>query len=173
MNNRTIIFQIGSFIAYILIQVIFLRNVVLFDRAFCFIYIGFLLYLPVETNRPLLMGLGFLTGFIVDIFYDSLGIHAAACVLIMFVRNPWLNLLTPQGGFDPGVIPSMRLNGLRWFIMYSAPLIVLHHFALFFIEAAGFTMFGFTLTKVLLSSLFTLVAIIIAQVLFYTTRRGI
>ncbi len=173
MNNRTIIFQIGSFLAYILIQVIFLRNVVLFDRAFCFIYIGFLLFLPIETNRPLLMGMAFLTGLLVDIFYDSLGIHAAACVLIMFVRNLWLNLLTPQGGYDPGVIPSLRLNGLRWFIMYAAPLIILHHAALFFIEASGFHMFGFTLTKVLMSSLFTLMAIIIAQVLFYTTRRGL
>ncbi len=119
------------------------------------------------------MAMAFLTGFIVDIFYDSLGIHAAASVLIMFVRNPWLRSITPQGGFDPGVIPSIRLSGFSWFLMYVSPLIILHHLTLFLIEAAGFHLFGLTLTKVLMSSIFTLSAIIIAQILFYTTRRGL
>lgn len=119
------------------------------------------------------MVFAFITGFMVDIFYDSLGIHAAASVFIMFVRNPWLRLITPQGGYDPGVIPSIRLNGTRWFFMYASPLIFLHHSVLFFVEAAGFHLFGLTMSKVLLSSLFTLSTILIAQILFYTTKKGL
>lgn len=173
MNNRSVIFQFFSFIAYVLVQVIFLRNVVLFDRAFCFIYIGFLFFLPVETNRPLLLLLGFLTGLVIDAFYDSVGMHAAACVLVMFLRNVWLRMLTPQGGYDPGVVPSLRLNGTQWFLMYVTPLILVHHAALLFLEAAGFHMMTITLVKVLLSSFFTLIAIIVSQILFYTTKRGL
>ncbi len=173
MTNRSIIFQVISFFAYVLVQVIFLRNVVLFDKAFCFIYVGFLLFLPLETNRPLLMVLGFLTGFFIDIFYDSLGIHAAACVFIMFVRNIWLNLITPQGGYDSGMVPSIRSSGWQWFMMYLVPLVFLHHVVLFFAEAAGLHLFGFTMMKVLMSTLFTVVALLISQILFYSAKRGL
>ena len=173
MTSRSIIFQVLSFFAYVLVQVIFLRNVVLFDMAFCFIYVGFLLFLPLETNRLLLMVLGFLTGFIVDIFYDSLGIHAAACVFIMFVRNIWLNSITPQGGYDAGMVPSIRSNGWQWFFMYLIPLVFLHHAVLFFVEASGFSLFGFTMMKILMSTLFTVVALMISQILFYSAKRGL
>ena len=173
MTNRSIIFQVISFFAYVLVQVIFLRNVVLFDKAFCFIYVGFLLFLPLETNRPLLMLLGFVTGFAIDIFYDSLGIHAAACVFIMFVRNIWLNLITPQGGYDAGMVPSIRSSGWQWFMMYMVPLVFLHHMILFFTEASGFHLFGFTMMKVLMSTLFTVVTLLISQILFYSAKRGL
>ena len=173
MTNRSIIFQVLSFFAYVLVQVLFLRNIVLFDKAFCFIYVGFLLFLPLETNRPLLMLIGFATGFIVDIFYDSLGIHAAACVFIMFVRNIWLNLITPQGGYDAGMVPSIRSSGWQWFMMYLVPLVFLHHVVLFFVEASGFQLFGFTMMKILMSTLFTVVALLISQVLFYSAKKGL
>ncbi|MEJ2003701.1 MAG: Rod shape-determining protein MreD [Cyclobacteriaceae bacterium] len=173
MTNRSIVFQVVSFFIYVLVQVLFLRNVVLFDKAFCFIYVGFLLFLPLETNRSLLMLLGFVTGFAVDIFYDSLGIHAAACVFIMFIRNIWINMITPQGGYDVGMVPSIRSNGWQWFFMYITPLIILHHAVLFFTEASGFSLFGFTMMKVLMSSLFTIIALMITQILFYSAKRGL
>ncbi|MTI21013.1 Rod shape-determining protein MreD [Fulvivirga sp. RKSG066] len=119
------------------------------------------------------MVLGFITGFTVDTFYDSLGIHASASVFIMFIRNYWLNLITPQGGYDLGSVPSIRLNGMQWFSFYVLPLIFVHHSILFFVESAGFGLFGFTLSKIFFSTLFTFVVIIITQYLFYNKRRGI
>ncbi len=169
ITNRLII-QFVSFFAYVLVQVMFLQNVVLFDKSFCFIYIAFLLLLPVDLGVLGLMILGFITGFTVDIFYDTLGIHAASSVLIMFIRNYWLNMITPQGGYDSGSMPNIELNGWQWFLGYILPLILIHHIVLFYISSSGFGLFWFTLSKALLSTLFTTVVIIIVQYIFYRKK---
>ena len=168
--SRVSILQIVSFFIYLLYQVMILQNVVLFHTAFCFLYVAYLLVLPVETNTLALMGIGFVMGIAVDMFYDSLGLHAFACVLIMYLRNYWLNNLTPQGGYDSNDTPSLALNGIQWFTVYATPMVLVHHSALFFAEAGGFGMFWFTLWKIITSSLFTLLVILIAQFLFPSRR---
>jgi len=155
---------------YLFFQVLILKNAVLFHTAFCFLYIAALLTLPVESNPLLLMLFGFGLGFLVDIFYDSLGLHAMACVFIMFIRNYWLGTLTPQGGYDLNAIPSLAAYGLQWFITYVFPLIFLHHTLLFFTEAGGFDYFWHTLTKVISSVFFTLVVILLVEYLFPRKR---
>jgi hypothetical protein len=169
--SRVNILHIISFFLYLLYQVLILQNVVLFHTAFCFLYVGYLLVLPVETNPLTLMGIGFLMGFSVDLFYNSLGLHSLACVLIMYLRNYWLNNLTPQGGYDSNDTPSLALNGIQWFVVYATPMVLLHHGVLFFAEAGGFGMFWFTTLKILSSTLFTLLAILIAQFLFPGRRQ--
>lgn len=169
--SRAGILQIISFFIYLFYQVLILQNVVLFHTAFCFLYIAYLLVLPVETNPLALMGIGFIMGFAVDLFYDSIGLHAFSCVLIMYLRNHWLSNLTPQGGYNSNDIPSLSLNGLQWFTVYAGPLVLIHHATLFFLEAGGFTLFWFTLWKIITSTFFTLVVILIAQFLFPSRRR--
>lgn len=172
MGSSKVIVYVISFFAYILLQSMILQNVVLFDSAFCFLYVAFILLLPVDMSVLALMALGFITGFTVDIFYNSMGIHASACVFIMFIRNYWLNLITPQGGYDSGAMPSIELNGWQWFFGYALPLVLVHHLILFFVEAFGFGLFGFTLWKALLSTIFTMVIILIVQFIFYKRKRS-
>ncbi len=159
------------FFVYALAQVLLLKNLVLFNTAFCFLYVVFILLLPVETNNLLLMLIGFLLGFTIDIFYDSLGLHAMALVAVGYVRNYWLGVITPQGGYDSGVTPTLASNGLQWFLIYSIPLLFFHHTILFFVEAAGFSRFGFTLLKVIMSLLFTLSVVLILQYFSIERRR--
>lgn len=151
----------------------FMKNLVLFDKAFCFIYIGFLLLLPFETNKVLLLIWGFVIGFFIDIFYDSLGIHMAASVLMVYLRSYWINLITPRGGYEVGMEPTLKLMKFEWFATYSLPLIFVHHFALFYIETGGFSLFFFTFVKVVSSVVFTFVTIVLLQYLFYPSRRTI
>lgn len=169
--SRLGIIQVISFFVYLLVQVIILKNVVLFHTAFCFIYVAYLLLLPVDSTPMTLLGVGFLMGFIVDIFYDSLGLHAFSSVFIMYVRNYWLNLITPQGGYDSNIAPSLAINGVQWFLVYTMPLIFIHHALLFFTEAGGFDLFWFTLWKALFSTLFTTTVIVLTQYLFPDRRR--
>lgn len=163
--------QIIAFFVYLLYQVMILQNVVLFHTAFCFLYVAYLLLLPVETNPLALMGIGFLMGFSVDMFYESIGLHAFACVFVMYVRNYWLSSITPQGGYDSNVTPSMALGGFQWFVVYALPLVFVHHLMLFYMEAGGFGMFWFTLWKTIVSTFFTTLVILIAQFLFPGRRR--
>ncbi|MCD9016070.1 Rod shape-determining protein MreD [Parachryseolinea silvisoli] len=163
--------QIIAFFVYLLYQVMILQNVVLFHTAFCFLYVAYLLLLPVETNPLVLMGIGFLMGFAVDMFYESIGLHAFACVFVMYVRNYWLSSITPQGGYDSNVTPSMALGGFQWFVVYALPLVFIHHLMLFYMEAGGLGMFWFTLWKTIVSTFFTTLVILIAQFLFPGRRR--
>jgi hypothetical protein len=163
--------QVIAFFVYLLYQVMILQNVVLFHTAFCFLYVAYLLLLPVETNPLVLMGIGFLMGFGVDMFYESIGLHAFACVFVMYVRNYWLSSITPQGGYDSNVTPSMALGGFQWFVVYALPLVFIHHLMLFYMEAGGFGMFWFTLWKTIVSTFFTTLVILIAQFLFPGRRR--
>ena len=155
-----------SFFLFLFFQVLVLQRVVLFNTAFCLLYISFLLLLPVETNRLILLLTGFVLGFGVDLFYESIGLHMFACVFIMYLRNYWLSSITPQGGYDANAIPALSLGGLQWFLVYITPLVFVHHVLLFFMEAGGFDYFWFTMLKVLGSTLFTVIAIVMVQYLF-------
>ena len=168
--SRISIIQIVAFFIYLFYQVLILKNIVLFNTAFCFLYVAYLLFLPVESNTLFLMLAGFVMGIAIDVFYDSLGLHAFACILVMYGRNYWLSLITPQGGYDSSTTPSIVTHGMQWFLVYTIPLVFLHHAVLFFIEAGGFSMFWFTLWKVITSTIFTTLVTVIVQYLFPSGR---
>lgn len=173
MQGLSIIAQVIYFLIYLVLQVVLMENVVLFDVAFCFLYVGFLLMLPFEAGTIRLMLMGLAMGLCVDIFYNSFGIHAAASVFIMYIRPYVVSAIAPRGGYETGMTPKLKVMGIEWFSAYSLILIFLHHLLLFFIEAGGFEMFFYTLIKVIASTLFTFVVILIIQYLFYSSKRSI
>ena len=164
------IIQAVAFFIYLFYQVLILKNIVLFHTAFCYLYVAYLLFLPVESNPLLLMLAGLAMGVAMDVFYDSLGLHASACVFIMYIRNYWLSLITPQGGYDATSTPSIAMHGMQWFLVYTIPMVLLHHAVLFFVEAGGFDTFWFTLWKVITSTIFTTMITVIVQYLFPSGR---
>ncbi|QHT68619.1 Rod shape-determining protein MreD [Rhodocytophaga rosea] len=170
MNSRDVILSIFYFIIYLALQVFLMRNMVLFDVGFCFIYIAFLLLLPFDTNSVLLLLLGFGTGLLVDIFYDTMGIHAAASTFIMYLRPYVIMFITPRGGYEQNMRLNMQSMGLEWFLPYMLSLTFIHHTILFFVEASQLSLFLFTLLKVVCSTVFTCVIIILIQYLFYTSK---
>lgn len=167
MSSRNMLSAVISFALYILAQVLLLKNFVLFNTTFCFLYVGFLLLFSLETGAILLMIIAFFTGLTIDIFYDTPGINASASVLIAFLRPHWLSMITPRGGYEEISVPSIKNVDAIWFTIYALPLIFIHHFAMFYLEAGGFSMFFFTFLKVFTSTLFTFFIIILTQYLFY------
>ena len=165
------ILQIVLFFVYLILQVVLLKNLVLFNTSFCFLYVAFILLLPVEMSNLRLMLIAFLLGISVDIFYNSLGLHTMALVLLAYLRNYWLATITPQGGYDIGTPPTLAANGLQWFLVYTLPLVFVHHLVLFFVEASGFTLFWYTMLKAISSLLFTMAAMLLLQYLSLDRRR--
>jgi len=173
MNSKTIILSIIGLIFYFLIQILVLKNLVLFGMAFCFLYVIYLLLLPIEIKTIPLMILAFILGFGIDIFYDSLGLHTSSAVMLAFLRRPWIQLITPTGGYDPNTPPNLLNMGLGWFLTYSIPLILAHHLTFFFIDNIGTYSYIPMIYKTLSSTLFTFILGVIVQVLFYKKKRGI
>ncbi|MFL5728748.1 MAG: Rod shape-determining protein MreD [Cytophagaceae bacterium] len=170
MKPKDILISFVYFLIFSALQVFLFLNLSLFGCAFCYIYLGFLLILPIETPRLILMLIGMAAGLIIDIFYDTLGIHTAACILVAFLRPHIINILTPRGGYDTGSEVSFSSLGFQWVVTYSTLLIFIHHIALFFVESWGFHIFFFTLLKALCSTLFTLTVFLLFQYLFYSPR---
>jgi len=168
---RSGLVYIVLFFVYVLVQVMLLKNLVLFDSAFCFLYVAFILLLPFELSTVVITLIGFLIGFTIDIFYSSMGIHACATVLLSYTRNYWLSVITPQGGYDMGNTPTLSTNGVQWFLVYVLPLIFIHHFVLFFLEASSLDHFWFTMLKIISSLFFTMTVIVFLQLLVPQRRK--
>ena len=162
-----------QFFIFIALQIFLVQYLVLFNTGFCFIYIAFLLFLPIQLPPVILMLMGFTTGITIDTFYDTAGIHAGACVLLTYVRPHVLRFLTPRDDYDANDSVNVRLMGWGWFVTYALILIFMHHLLLFFLELGGFKSVGFTLLKVVASTLYTFTVVVILQLLFFSARRAV
>jgi len=91
--------------------------------------------------------------------------HAFACVLVAYIRPFLLKVIAPREGYDAGTTPGVKYFGLDWFMRYAVIIVFTHHFALFFIETFKFHEFFSTLFRVILSSIFTLIIILLSQLL--------
>ncbi len=168
--SPNIIIQFISFFIYWLLQVLLFRNVALFDTAFCFIYIGFLLLLPFEISLTTLLILGFSMGLAVDIFYDTAGVHAATMVIIAFIRPSIIQFLRPSGGYEGVENPTLSKLGFNWFLLYAGIMTLIHHSILFLIQNSNFFLWISNFFVILASTLLTLFVLVITQFLFYRSR---
>src|SRR5512133_234040 len=126
------------FILLFLLQILLFNNIQFSGYINPYIYIMFILLLPVEIPSWLLLILSFVTGLVMDLFSGTPGMHTSATVLAGFVRPYILRFTSPRDGYEPGVDPSMLIYGIRWFLFYSSLIILIHHFALFYLEVFRF-----------------------------------
>jgi cell shape-determining protein MreD len=169
----TIIFlkNIGRFVFLILFQVLILNNIQFSGYINPYFYIYFILLLPFETPRWLLLLSAFLLGLSLDAFTNTFGLNASACVLMAFARPFVISAISTGTEFMIGHSPSLKNQGMKWFAYYSIILVLVHHFALFYLEIFRFTEFFQTLLRVLLSSVFTLLIVFIAEYLSYPAEK--
>ncbi len=152
--------RIGILILFlIIIQVIFIRNMVLFDLAFCFIYLIGIIVLPGEIPGGFIMLISFFIGLAVDIFYNTAGVHASACTMVGFSRKIILKSLLSSKGIENNLQVTLPELGAVRYLRYIFTVILIHHLCLFFIEAGGFQHFGLTMAKVASSVIFTTAAV--------------
>jgi rod shape-determining protein MreD len=160
-----------QFILLCLFQVLIFNNLNLGGFLNPFPYIYLILILPISIGRIPLLFIGFLLGFIIDVFANTGGIHAAATTLIAFYRPLYLKAQSPREGYESTALPHLKTFGYAWFIPYAVLIVVLHHTALFYLEIFRFVEFFHTLLKVILSSALTLFFIILAEFLFVSNKR--
>ncbi len=166
-----IIRNIIRFVILVGVQVLLIKNIELGRFINPFIYVLFIIVLPFETPKWLLLLSGFIIGITIDMFYDTAGMHAAACVFIAYIRPGVLKLFSPRDGYEFGTQPTIQYLGVPWFLSYSAILIVLHHIVLFYTEVFRFSEFFSTFFRVILSSVFTILLVVISQYLFHRKKE--
>jgi rod shape-determining protein MreD len=156
-----IISNIIRFLALVIFQVAVLNNIQLNGYINPYVYILFIMLMPVDIHKWLSLVLSFVLGFTIDVFCNTPGIHASASVMLAFIRPNILNFMSLRDGYEANAFPSMRVNGFSWFLKYSFFMTIIHHSFLFLIEVFTFVNFADTFIRTLLSSLFSILLIII------------
>ncbi len=159
--------DIIRFILLILFQVLILNNINMGGMINPYLYILFILLLPFETPRWALLILAFITGFSIDFFSQQHGLHTAACVILGFLRPSVLKIFNPRENYEKVKEPNLQIYGFTWFLKYALLCTFIHHFSLFYLEIFRLSDFFITFGRVLLSTIFTVILIILSQYLFY------
>ncbi len=136
------------------LQVLFLRDIAFANVAFCFIYLWVIIKAPMRTSTPLLLVVAFFAGWLIDVFYNTHGLHAFGTVLVALMRPTFFRLLTPANGYDERSEVSLAEMKWLWFFPYVGLMLLTHHLVLFIFEASDFTLFGLSLLRAFSSALF-------------------
>ena len=161
--NKTVL-QIIRFVILVLFQVLVINHIRLGGYVHPYVYMVFIMLLPFNTPKWQLLVLGFVLGLTVDFFTGTLGLHAGATTLMAFCRPSIISLISGNQKFEN--IPEPKLGPLdgMWFFRYVLCLVLIHHFALFFLESFSFRLIGQVLLRIVLS---VPVSIFLIMMIFY------
>lgn len=153
------------FIIILILQVVVFKRIMI-DLGFLsyghfFIYPLWIMLLPFKLPRPILMVLAFIMGLIVDMFYDSPGVHAATLVFTAYAREFVLRILEPEIGFDLDQPFSLKRLGIVWYIAYAALFLIIHLFVYFSIEVFSYVYFYEIMMSTISSLIFSVFIIVI------------
>ncbi len=162
MKNKKYYF-LGFFLIFV--QVLFLNNILLFGYINPYVYIAFVFFFPIRTNRLLFLLLSFFLGLFLDFFSDSGGIHAFSTLFIAFIRLFFIKTIFKKSEID---FPFFNLKEEPFgkFFNYVVILTIIHHFLLFLLESFSFQNIFDILLNTLYSSIFTLFLFFVGSFIF-------
>ena len=168
---KIIIFNIIRFILLVFLQVTIMKNIGYYNIATPFPYILIILLLPLGISNLTLYTVALLTGLTIDAFYDTIGVHAAACVALAYFRIFFLNITLETDQRDSFHTPSWGNMKFKWFSTYIVLATLVQHFVLFFIEVFSVQNILQTFVSALLSSVFTIVVIFVISLVTYSGKN--
>ena len=158
--------QLGRYVLVMLLQVLLFDQLQLWGACHPYIYVLCLLMMPITLTHSVDMLIGAVAGVIMDIFSNTLGVHMAACTLIMFIRPYLIGVIVNDKDRLNEQI-SLRAIGMEAFVKYAIILVLIHHITVFSLAAWSWDHIGFVLLETLVSSLITIAVIIGYNLLRY------
>lgn len=160
--------NIVRFVFFILLQVYVLNKVPHLHKYITpYIYYLFILWLPFGISRQWLLVVGFLTGLTLDYFMMTPGLHAAASLLVAYVRPFLIQILTPRDSSDFNYRePSPQAMQWTPYAIYVLILTLLHHGYLVFLEWLSFGSFLDFIIKIISTTGISLLLVVTLELLF-------
>jgi len=157
-------------ILLLLSQILIFSNINFSSFINPYIFPLFILLLPFEIPRWLLILIGFSAGLLLDFFLGSAGMHAAACLLIAYLRPFLINVITPKGT-EFEISPNVYAQGITWFVVYLSITMFIYLTFYFLVEAATFLNFFLLLIKIFLSVFVSVTFMLIFLFLFSAKKK--
>ena len=168
--NKTAL-QIIRFVVLVLLQVLVINHIRLGGYVHPYVYLIFIMLLPFSTPKWQLLALGFALGLTIDLFTGTPGLHAGATTLMAFCRPSIIKLVSGNQKFENITEPNLGQLGGIWFFRYALCMVLIHHFALFFLESFSFRLIGQVLLRILLSVPVSIFLIMMILFIFKTEKR--
>ena len=130
--NKEILIPVFQFVVLSLVQIVIFNAINLFGYINPYPYILFLLLFPFTASRSFFLAIAFATGLIMDIFGDSGGIHAAACITLAYLRPVALRVAFGIS-YEYNTIRISSTSLYERFV-YILFMVVIHHIILFSLE---------------------------------------
>lgn len=167
--NSVVVLNIVRFILLLAAQVILFDNINFFGYINPYPYLLFIILYPVNGNRYALLLASFFLGLMVDMFSNSGGVHAAACVMTAYFR-PYIFKFSFGLSYE---YQTVRINDVLTTERFSFILIAvaIHHLTLFLLEVFKLNFIGDIILRTLFSAIFTIIFSIIIIYLFKPARR--
>ncbi|MBQ7632404.1 MAG: rod shape-determining protein MreD [Paludibacteraceae bacterium] len=157
--------QLIRYIIVMVLQVLLFNQLQLWGVCHPYVYLLCLLMMPITLPHIADMFIGAAVGLVMDMFCNSLGIHTASCILVMFIR-PYLlaAFINEKDRLNEQI--SVRTIGFEAFIKYAVILVLVHHLAIFMLAAWSWSHIGFVLAETVVSSTLTILLILGYNLLF-------
>lgn len=155
------------FLALVLVQALLMNHIVIFNCAVCFIFIYFIIRLPINISSNLQLTLGFLIGLAVDILSDTPGLNALSCTLLASLKKPVFFAYEQHDDQNRNVSPSIGTMGLLNFSKYLLSMAAIYNLIVFFVEFMNFADPVAILINAGTSTLFTFFVLLAVDSLVY------
>lgn len=155
-------------IILLLVQLFLIKNIPpLHQFIVPYIYFVFLIWLPFRVTRMQLLYIAFVWGYVVDLFYQTPGLHLAACVLLAYARPALVSFLLPKDSTEWGSEePSRATMGQVPYFVYVLILTMVHHAWLILLEWIQFGSFFYFMGKLIATTAVSMFLVVIADLLF-------
>lgn len=167
--NSTLLVNIFRFVFLLALQILVFNNMNFGGYISAFPYILFIILYPVNGNKANLLIASFFLGLVMDLFCNSGGVHATACVVLAYLRPSFFK-------FSFGLsyeYQTIKLNDVltpeRFTFIFLA--VITHHIILFLLESFQFSFLLDVLLRTFLSTLFTILTCIILIYLIKPNKR--
>lgn len=160
-----------NFVFFVALQVWLLNNIHLFKIVTPFLYVYIILKISLNLTRTQVIWISFLTGLTIDIFSNTLGMHAAACTLIGMFRHPVLGAFVDREVME-NATPSYATLGAGVFMKYTFSLVLIHHVALFLIESVSLFDPFYLFLRIVSSVILTALCVFIVEAFNIGSRSG-
>lgn len=172
MIVNLVVLNIVRFIGIFLLQIVVINNITVAGMFTPFLFVLFILMLPTNINKLLLLLVSFMMGLLIDITSNMLGFNAFCCTFVAYLRILFANRMLTHD--EPIVIssPSIRSVVPQQFIAYVMMLLFIYGILYFSLVYMDFRAFGKIVLSAALCALITTVLSVLLQLIFIPAKKN-
>ena len=168
--NRSLL-NILRFVVLVVAQVLIVNHIRLGGFVHPYIYLIFVMLLPINIPGWQLLISGFGIGLVIDLFMGTLGMHAGATTVMAFCRPSIIKLVSGTQKFENIKEPNVNQLGFPWFVRYTICMVMVHNFTLFMFEGFSFHLVGQAILRIRISVPVSVFLILLILYLFSSTTK--